>query len=274
MKLKTLICKLVLISAFVVTAPGAAPAEDRNLDIKGSSTVLPVAQKAAEAYMDEHPDVEISVSGGGSGNGIKAVIDGTTDIGNSSRFIKQEEVKRAVENGAYPVPFSVAVDCIVPVVHPDNPVEDLDMETLKKIYRGRIKNWSEVGGDDRGINVITRDSSSGTYETWREMVLEGDRIFPGASTMSSNGAIAQAVSKNRNSIGYIGLSYVNDSLKALKVNGVEAGVDTAASYPLSRPLFMFTRGWPEGLTMKFINYLLHPEKGQKLVEETGYLPRY
>ena len=119
-----------------------------SINMDGSTTVLPIAQKVAEAYMKEHPDVNISVSGGGSGNGIKAIIDGTTDIANSSRFIKDEEVKLAVEKGAYPVPFAVAYDCIVPVVHPSNSVENLTLEQLKAIYMGKINNWKEVGGPD------------------------------------------------------------------------------------------------------------------------------
>lgn len=274
MKVKKFVSLLAASLVLTGLSFGTPGAEEKKLDMKGSSTVLPIAQKAAEAYMNEHPEVNISVSGGGSGNGIKAIIDGSTDIGNASRFIKREEVKMAVGNGAYPVPFSVAIDCIVPVVHPDNPVDDLGLDQLKQIYMGKITNWSELGGDNLRINVITRDSSSGTYETWKEMVLKGERIFPGASTMASNGAIAEAVSNNRNSIGYIGLSYLNKDLKDLKVGGVKAGRETGASYPLSRSLFMFTRGWPEGLTRDFINYILHPEKGQKLVEEVGYLSRY
>ncbi len=130
-----------------------------KLQIKGSTTVLPVAQKAAEEFMKIYPDVNVTVSGGGSGNGIKALIDGTTDIADCSRFIKQKEVEMAVENGAYPVPFAIARDCIVPVVHPSNPLNDLSLEQLKKIYQGKTRNWSELGGPDLKIAVISRDTS-------------------------------------------------------------------------------------------------------------------
>jgi phosphate transport system substrate-binding protein len=143
-----------------------------NVRIDGSTTVLPIAQKVAEAYMKEHPEVSISVSGGGSGNGIKAIIDGTTDIADSSRFIKDDEVKQAVEKGSYPVPFAVAYDCIVPVVHPGNAVGNLTLEQLKGIYEGKITNWKEVGGPDLKIVVISRDTSSGTYEVWEDKVLK------------------------------------------------------------------------------------------------------
>ena len=245
-----------------------------KLQIKGSTTVLPIAQMAAEEFMKIYPDVNVSVSGGGSGNGIKALIDGTTDVADASRFIKQKEVEMAVENGAYPVPFAVARDCIVPVVHPANPVEDLSLEQLQKIYAGKIRNWSEVGGPDLKIVVISRDTSSGTYEVWEEIVMEGGRVYPGALLQASNGAVAQAVAKNKFAIGYIGLSYMNKDLKALTVGGEEASVENAVAYPVSRELFMFTRGWPTGITMKFISYVMHPKKGQALVSEAGYVPLY
>jgi phosphate transport system substrate-binding protein len=245
-----------------------------KLQIKGSTTVLPIAQKAAEEFMKIYPEVNVSVSGGGSGNGIKAIIDGTTDIADSSRFIKQKEVAMAVENGVYPVPFGVARDCIVPVVHPSNPVNDLSLEELRRIYKGEVKNWKEIGGPDLQIVVISRDTSSGTYEVWESIVMEGGRVFPGALLQASNGAVAQAVAKNKYSIGYIGLSYLNKDLKALTVNGEEASIENAVAYPVSRELFMFTRGWPSGKTMKFINYMMHPNKGQKIVGEVGYVPLY
>ena len=247
-----------------------------NIVIKGSTTVLPIAQKVAEAYMKEHPDVKITISGGGSGNGIKALIDGSTDIADSSRFIKEKEVKLAVERGAYPVPFAVAYDCIVPVVHPSNSVTNITMQQLKDIYMGKIKNWKEIGGPDRMIVVISRDSSSGTFEVWHEKVLKKERVFPGALLQASNGAVAQAVANNKNAIGYIGLGYVNDSVKGLMVDRIRGSEETTlnGTYPISRPLYMFTPGWPKGDTLNFINYVTNPEKGQKLVRATGFVPLY
>ncbi len=247
-----------------------------NLVIKGSTTVLPIAQKVAEAYMKENPEVKISISGGGSGNGIKAIIDGTTDIGNASRFIKGKEVKLALENGQYPVPFRVAYDCIVPVVHPGNGVNNLTLSQLKDIYMGKVKNWKALGGDDRPVVVVSRDTSSGTYEVWEKKVMEKERVYPGALLQASNGAVVQAVAKNKNAIGYIGLGYLDNSVKALTVGGIEGSEETTldGSFPISRPLFMFTRGWPEGKTVSFINYVLSPAKGQKLVKEVGYVSLY
>jgi phosphate transport system substrate-binding protein len=247
-----------------------------SIVIKGSTTVLPIAQKVAEAYMKENPDVKISISGGGSGNGIKALIDRTTDIADSSRFIKDKEVKMAVEKGSYPVPFAVAYDCIVPVVHPSNSVTNLTMDQLKAIYKGELKNWKDVGGPDRPIVVISRDTSSGTYEVWEGKIMKKERVYPGALLQASNGAVVQAVSKNKNAIGYIGLGYVNESVKATMVNGIEGSEETTlnGTYPISRPLYMFTQGWPQGDTLDFINYVIHPYKGQRHVKETGFVPLY
>lgn len=247
-----------------------------NIVIKGSTTVLPITQKVAEAYMKEHPDVKISISGGGSGNGIKALIDGSTDIADSSRFVKDKEIKLAVEKGIYPVPFAVAYDCIVPVVHPRNTVTNLTLEQLKAIYKGEIKNWKEIGGPDRPLVVISRDTSSGTYEVWEEKVMMKERVFPGALLQASSGAIVQAVSKNENAIGYIGLGYVNDSVKAVMVNRIVGSAETTlnGTYPVSRPLYMFTDGWPKGDTLNFINYVIHPQKGQKIVDEIGFVPMF
>ncbi|MBF0117502.1 MAG: phosphate ABC transporter substrate-binding protein [Desulfobacterales bacterium] len=247
-----------------------------NLTINGSTTVLPVAQKIAEAYMKEHADVKISISGGGSGNGMKALIDGTTDIANSSRFIKNEEVKLAVEKGSYPVPFAVAYDCIVPIVHTSNSVSNLTLDQLKAIYKGEIKNWKDVGGADGTIVVISRDTSSGTYEVWEEKVMKKERVYPGALLQASSGAIVQGVSKNKNAIGYIGIGYIDKSIKALKVNEIEGtAVNTLNNtFPISRALFMFTRGWPQGDSLNFINYALNPQKGQKYVKEAGFVPLF
>lgn len=267
--MKKLIAGAALVA--VLTVSGAALAAE--LVIKGSTTVLPIAQSAAEKYMTAHPEVAITVSGGGSGNGIKAIIDGTTDIADSSRFIKDTEVKAAVENGAYPVPFAVAMDALVPVVHTSNPVQDLSIEQLKKIYMGEIKNWKEVGGPNKPIAVVSRDTSSGTYETWEEKILHKERVDKRALVVASNGAMVQTVAKNENAIGYIGLGYMNDSVKPIKVEGIEGNKANAlnGTYPVSRYLYMFTRGWPTGEPLNFINFVLSDD-GQKIVGEAGFVP--
>ena len=272
MKLKRIaVLALALVFSFTSTVVLAG-----NLVIKGSTTVLPIAQKVAEAYMKQHPDVKISISGGGSGNGIKALIDGSTDIADSSRFIKPKEVSLAVEKGAYPVPFAVAYDCIVPVVHPSNSVNNLTMAQLKAIYMGEVKNWKALGGPDRPIVVISRDTSSGTYEVWAKKVMNKERVFPGALLQASNGAIVQVVARNKNAIGYIGIGYMDKGVKALTVDGITGSEQTTlnGTYAVSRPLFMFTSGWPKGDTLNFIRFVMDPQKGQAYVQEAGYVPLY
>ncbi len=271
MRSKSLFLAVAFLTCFMT---GAVCAESIRMD--GSTTVLPIAQKLVEAYMKDHPGVNITVSGGGSGNGIKALIDGTTNIANSSRFLKDEEVKLALERGVYPVPFAVAYDCIVPVVHPENPLTDISMAQLKSIYMGEIKNWKEVGGPDKEIVVISRDTSSGTYEVWEEKVMKKERVYAGALLQASSGAVAQTVSKNKFAIGYLGIGYIDKSVKALTVNGVPGNEETALSgkFPVSRALFMFTKGWPSADVLNFINYVLNPQKGQKFVRDAGFVPLY
>lgn len=268
--MKKLVSILILVVLFGVGLGGAASAA--GLTMKGSTTVLPIAQAAIESYAQLYPNTEFSLTGEGSGNGIKALIDGTCDIANSSRFIKLEEAKLAFEKGAYPVPFGIAIDAIVPIIHPKNPVNNLTLQQLKDIYSGKITNWEDVGGPDKRIAVITRDTSSGTYEVWEEKVMKGERITPRAQVMASNGAIVQAVSTNELAIGYIGIGYLNSSVKGTKVENIEAKPETARTgeFPISRYLFMFTRGWPTGETMRFINFMLSDE-GQRIVSETGFV---
>jgi phosphate transport system substrate-binding protein len=267
--------KNLLLAAFMVVAFSAS-AWAAQIGVSGSTTVLPIMQKAVEAYMKAHPETTLSVSGGGSGNGIKAIIDGTTDLCMASRFMKDKEVALAMEKGVYPVPFAIAIDALVPVVHPENPVGDLTIEQLRDIYTGKIANWKDLGGDDKQIVVISRDTSSGTYETWEEKIMNKERVFAGALLQASNGAVAQAVSKNKYAIGYVGYGYLDSSLKALKVNGIEGNPETASSgkYPVARFLYVFTKGWPEGELASFVMYLLHPKYGQVHAKDAGYVPLY
>ena len=254
-------------------AIGAGAAFAENIVIKGSTTVLPIAQVTLEAYMKANPGAKISLSGGGSGEGIKALIDGSTDIANSSREIKSAEAALAKSKGAAPKEIAVAIDAIVPIVNPKNRVKDLTIDQLSQIYQGKIKNWKEVGGDDLQIVVISRDSSSGTFEAWGEMVLNKAKVTPKAQMQASNGAVVQAISKNKYAIGYIGFGYINKTVKPLTVNGVAASAKTALlkEFPVSRFLYMYTNGEPKGETAKFIKFILSSE-GQKLVAKEGFVP--
>jgi phosphate transport system substrate-binding protein len=244
-----------------------------SIVIKGSTTVLPIAQGTLEAFMKKHPEVQISLSGGGSGEGIKALIDKTTDIATSSREIKKEEVELAKTKNINPVANVVANDAIVPVVHPKNKVKNLSIDQLSQIYQGKITNWKEVGGEDLKIVVISRDSSSGTFESWDHFVMKKAKVAPQAQMLASNGAIVTAIAKNRYAIGYLGIGYVNKSLKPLQVNGITASIATALSkeYPMSRELYMYTDGDATGNVAKYIAFVKSAE-GQKIVVKEGFVP--
>ena len=255
---------------FVLTGASYAA---QSIVIKGSTTVLPIAQAALEAYMKKNPGMQISLSGGGSGEGIKALLDKTTDIADSSREIKKEEIELAETRGVKPVAHVVAYDAIIPVVHPKNKVSNLSIDQLSQIYQGKITNWKEVGGADLKIVVISRDSSSGTFESWDHFVMKKAKVTPKAQMLASNGALVTAVAKNRYAIAYLGMGYVNKSVKAVQVNGVTASVKTALSkeYPFSRELYMYTNGEPTGDVAKFIAFVKSAE-GQKIVAKEGFVP--
>ena len=268
--------KIVMIfAALIISLPwGRIWAE--QLVITGSTTVQPIAVKIAESYKATHKAIDIKIVGGGSGNGIKAIIDGTTDIGNTSRFIKKKELKYAHGKGVYPVPFQIAYDCIIPIVNPENKIKTLTIEQLRSIYIGSVNNWKEVSDMDRPIIVISRDTSSGTYEIWEKKIMDGQGVFPGAQLAASNKDVLKKVTSKKNAIGYIGLGYLESGVKPIQISKIDGTVKTAldGTYPLSRPLFMFTRGWPNGETLKFINYVLNPATGQKAVKACGFVALY
>jgi phosphate transport system substrate-binding protein len=264
--------KSVLLALALMIAPGgamvagAAAAQDK-ITIGGSTTVLPIAQKEAEVYMNKYPQTIISVSGSGSGDGLKALLDASIDVANSSRGLKPKEVEEASKAGITLVPHVIAFDCIAPVVHPQNPLKEVSLEQLKNIYNGTIKNWKELNGQDNPIVVISRDFSSGTFEIWQEKVLGSDRVRADAQMQSSNGGVVNSVANNKYAIGYVGLGYVSDKLKALVVNGVAASAATAKSgtFPLARELYMFTRNAPSGAVAKFLEFV-KSKQGQSIVE--------
>ena len=267
--------RIVLASLLALSCllPAQAKAAD-EIVVNGSTTVLPIMQKVSEAYMAANPNVQIALSGGGSGNGIKALLDGLANIAMSSRDIKGSEKELAAKKGINPVRTAVAVDALVPVVNPKNPINELSLDQLKDIYTGKITNWKELGGADANIVVVSRDTSSGTYETWEEMVMKKAKVMPKALLQASNGAVEQVVAKNPNAIGYLGLGYLAPSIKGLHIGKVAASAETALSkeWPLSRELYVFTNGEPAGAYGALIKYILDPAKGQKAVKEVGFVP--
>jgi len=262
-----------LLSMITLAAP-LASASQTEIIINGSTTVLPVMQRAGEAFMAANPDVTLAISGGGSGNGIKALNEGLCHVAMSSRDIRAGEVEQGKARGVNAVKIPVAIDALVPIVHPNNPVQNLTKEQLRDIYAGRITNWKAVGGRDENIVVVTRDTASGTFETWQDVIMGKENVFPRALLQASSGSVVQAVTGNPRALGYVGFGYLNDRIKKLNVNGIEATPASAVSgqWPIARELYVFTNGKPEGAIKRLMDFILDPQKGQKAVAEIGFIP--
>ncbi|MDR0660260.1 MAG: PstS family phosphate ABC transporter substrate-binding protein [Prevotellaceae bacterium] len=246
--------------------------------IKGSDTVLPLSQKEAESYMKANPSQTITVTGGGSGVGIAALIEGTTDIAQASRKIKFDEKQKLQEGGKTAKEVVIAYDALAIVVNPSNKVTDLTREQLEGIFTGKIKRWKEVGGDDLKIVPYSRETSSGTYEFFKESVLKNKNYLNGIMSMPATGSIIQSVSQTKGAIGYVGLAYLNKDVKAIHVSYDKGATYTDPSaanaknktYPIVRPLYFYYITASEKAVKPFIDYVLS-EKGQKIVSEVGFI---
>jgi phosphate transport system substrate-binding protein len=265
---------LLLAAALVSGCVGSDPSvEQRSISVTGSTTVLPIAQIAADAYMDKHPNDEILVSGGGSSVGVKAVGEGTADIGMASRDLKSSEMEQ------YPglVEHVVAVDGIALIVNPENSISSLTLDQIKAIYKGEITNWKDVGGSDRQIVVVGRDSASGTREFFYEAVMQKEEFVRTQQELNSNGAVKQTVAQTPDAIGYVGLGYIDTSVKAVNINMdgvlVEPTIDNVENkaYPIARSLHMYTKGPETGLAKDFLEFLMSAE-GQQIVSNEGFVP--
>lgn len=243
------------------------------LVLQGSTTVLPIAQKAAEGFKKLHPEASITVRGGGSGVGIAGLLDGTCDIAMSSRKIKESELKIAQDKGITVKEFPIAIDAIAVIVHPSNPIKDLTLSDLKRIYTGEITNWKELKGFDSKVVVVSRDSASGTFECFNHLVLGEAPLTPQALYQASNKGVVTVVATTKGAIGYIGLAYLEPRVKVVAVEGVRPSLESvrAGRYPLRRELFFYTRGEPKGLVKTFIDFVLSKD-GQRLIQEVGYVP--
>jgi phosphate transport system substrate-binding protein len=241
--------------------------------VSGSTTLLPITLKAVEEYLKENPAEIVTVSGTGTGEGVKSLIDGVVDLAAASRELKPAEEKRAREKGLTLTGHVVARDALAVIVHKDNPVQALTMAQLRGIYLGAIRDWSEVGGEARLITAINRDSSSGTFEMWVEKVLLGQKHRPDAQVQSSSGAVAYAVAGNRHAIGYVGLGFLDGQVKTIAIDGTRATLATVTegSYAISRPLFIFSRADASSSARRFLGYLLGSE-GQGLLAAEGFAP--
>jgi phosphate transport system substrate-binding protein len=267
------------------SAEGApAPATGVTIVNKGSDTLVNVALAWAERYMQLHPEVRISVTGGGSGTGIAALINGTVDLANASRDMKDEEIEAARMNGIEAVEYVVARDAIAVVVNPSNPVGHLTIPQISDIYSGKITNWREVGGEDRPIVLLSRESNSGTYVYFLENVVRQGRsdsnllFAPDTLLMPSSEGISAEIRQNPNAIGYDGLGYVTADQKTVGVAVSEGApyvmpaISTVndGSYPISRPLFMYSAGEPTGQVKAYLDWIL--TDGQAVVADVGFVP--
>ena len=291
MKLPSLLFGLLLVLSILCvsctsgTSAKSSPETTAYIENKGSDTIVNLALAWAEYYQAAHPDVRISVTGGGSGTGIAALVNGTVDIANASRQIKQEEIDEAKANGVDPVEFVIARDAIAVIVNPENPVNQLTLQQISDIYSGKINNWNEVGGEDRPIVRLSRETNSGTHVYFLETVLrlgekENKTLFSTNTLLlpSSEGIISE-VRQNPNAIGYDGLGYVPHDLKMIAIAKETSGeyilpsVETVnnATYPIARDLYMYTAGEPTGTVATYLEWIFSDE-AQQIVKELGFVP--
>lgn len=275
---------LAILSIFCVGSLQAY-AKEGMIQIKGSDTIVNLSQAWAEEFMKENPQTSLAVTGGGSGTGIAALINGTTDIANASRKIKKKELEDAQKSGYYPEEFKVAIDALAVVVNPANPIKELTFDQLSDIFTGKITNWNEVGGKDQKILVLSRDRNSGTHMYFLEHVLRKgnekgpEQFAPSVLMLPSSEAIINETATSENAIGYDGLGYVSSRVKTIAVAKkkgdlfVQPSKETAMNktYPIWRFLYMYTGFKPRGEIKAFIDFALS-EKGQKIVEDMDFVP--
>jgi phosphate transport system substrate-binding protein len=288
---RCLVPACLLLVSVIFTACGSPSAQAASdtasayIENKGSDTIVNLALAWAERYQTERPDVRISVTGGGSGTGIAALINGTVDIANASRQIKSEELDEAKAKGMNPVEFVIARDAIAVIVNPENPVRRLTLKQISDIYSGKISNWKEIGGDDRPVVRLSRETNSGTHVYFLENVLrlgeKDNRTLFSQDTLllpSSEGIINE-VRLNPNAIGYDGLGYVPKDLKMIaiaKKDGEPYVLPAIAtvndkSYPIARDLYMYTASAPEGAVKTYLEWIMSPE-AQEIVSQLGFVP--
>jgi phosphate transport system substrate-binding protein len=263
----------------ILTSTIGIAAQSDSIQIKGSDTMVNLGQAWAEKFMEKNTNTSIAVTGGGSGTGISSLINGTCDIAETSREMEQKEIDQAKQKGIDPKSITVALDGLAVIVNPKNPVSNLTIQELKDIFTGKITNWKEVGGKDGKITILSREVNSGTHVYFKEHVLNKTEFAPTALMLPSSQAIADEITGNPNAIGYYGMGYISKDQKAIKVAKdkespyIEPTIENVktGNYPISRPLFMCTKGEPTGLTKTFIDFVLSSE-GQKIVAEIDFVP--
>lgn len=268
-------CFTILVMLLVVCSGNATAASlDRfaglegTIAIAGGTAHIPVMNDAAKSIMTAHPKIRITVEGGGSGIGVQKVGEGLVEIGNTGRPLSEAEIAKY---GLKSFPF--ALDGVAIVIHPENPISGLSSQQVKDMFAGTIQSWQAVGGGDAAIHLFTRDEASGTREVFWEKLLNKGTIATAANVVASNGAMKVAVSQDKDAIGYAGIGHVDNSVKAVVLDGVAASQENAmnGSYPVVRKLYMNTKGEPSQLVKAFIDYILSPD-GTALCQKHGYLP--
>jgi phosphate transport system substrate-binding protein len=280
-----LVLSFILISCSSSNNSSPSDSSASYIENKGSDTIVNLALAWAEQYQSEHTDVRISVTGGGSGTGIAALINNTVDLANASRRIKDEEITEAQSKGVEPMEHIIARDAIAVIVNPENPVNELTLQQISDIYSGKLTNWTEVGGDDRPIVKLSRETNSGTHVYFLETVLRlgssEDKTLFSMDTLllpSSEGIISE-VRDNPNAIGYDGLGYVPHDLKMIAIAKEEGGADVLPSietvndksYAIARDLYMYTNGQPQGIVKEYLDWILS-EEAQQIVADLGFVP--
>ena len=278
--------RIALYFSLFVFLTSCAGRHVESITVKGSDTEVNLVLQLAEAYMETDPDVSVNVTGGGSGVGIAGLLNGRTDVANSSREVNSYELSLAAERGMAVEPFVFAADALAIICHPNVPIDSVNLDDLGKIFSGEIQNWQQFGRKDGLISLYGRQSNSGTFIYFRERVLRKD-YAPGIKQMNGNAQILEAVKADPNAIGYIGFGYLTDESGALRhgikvikltnsqgqtaVSPLDREAIKAGLYPLTRPLFQFTNGEPSGKTRAFYDFEKSP-KGQEIIAQNGYLP--
>lgn len=261
---------VLALSAPMLTACGrnSGTASKTQLNVTGSTTILPIAEIAAEDFQTAHPTVRVLVSGVGSSAGIEAVANGTAEIGTSSRELKLEEASLGL------VDTKIARDAIAVIVNPSNPVTSLTTSQVAEIFAGTITNWKQIGGRDLPIGLVNRDEASGTRDAFSKLVLKDLDFDPTAAVLPGTGQVRSVVGQSPSAIGYISLGFVDKTVKALIIDGVTPSETTVAngSYPLSRVLHFFTKGEPAGLAKEYIDFVLSSKVQDTVVRDAGFLP--
>lgn len=271
--MKKLFCLIltIILSSTVALAAELEDFKGRSgvINIAGGTAHIPVMMEAAKRVMQFNDQINITVTGGGSGAGVKQVGEGLVNIGNTGRALKEGEIK---QYGLISYPF--AIDGVAVAVHPDNQVADLSPEQVQKLFSGQATNWKELGGADVPVTLYTREDGSGTREVFVDVLLNKGAIDPRAVIVNSNGSMKISISKDRGAVGYVGIGHVDQSVKALKIDGVQPSQENASGgvYKVTRLLYMNTKGRPDPLTAAFISYITDSADGRAIIEAAGYIP--